>query len=330
MIKRFIFVKIRVEGFTENIIEYEEFIMANKVVILGSLNVDTTLHVINMPQPGETISALSKTNSAGGKGANQAIAAVRSNAKTSFIGQVGNDGNGKFMTQSLKENGVDVSGIQVDNDNGTGSAVILLDQAGQNSIMVYGGANQSITSEIVIEFGETIKNADVLISQFETPQEVTLAAFKFAKAHGVVTVLNPAPATQIIDELLTVTDLLIPNETESTSLTGIEVTDEESMQQNADKLFQMGVSNLIITVGSKGAYFNTQNQSGFVPAFKVKAVDTTAAGDTFIGALSSQINSDLSNIKEALIYAQKASSITVQRMGALPSIPTADEIKATY
>lgn len=304
--------------------------MTNKVVVLGSLNVDTTLHIDQMPKPGETISAKSKTNSAGGKGANQAVAAARSGAQTSFIGQVGDDSNGIFMIDALKLDGINTDHVGINQDDWTGSAVILLDSQGQNSIMVYGGANQAMKTEVIADSQALIKSADILISEFETPQEVTYEAFKLAKQHGVTTILNPAPASKIIYGLLEVTDLIVPNETESATLTGIEVNDTDSMDQNAAKFSEMGIDNLIITVGDRGAYYHTPSDSGFVPAFKVKAKDTTAAGDTFIGAFSSQINQDLSNIEAALVYAQKASSITVQRLGALPSIPTAEEIKAEY
>lgn len=304
--------------------------MTNKVVVLGSLNVDTTLHIDQMPKPGETISAKSKTNSAGGKGANQAVAAARSGATTSFIGQVGDDSNGVFMIDALKLDGINTAHVGISQDEGTGSAVILLDSQGQNSIMVYGGANQAMKTEMIAESQALIESADVLISEFETPQEVTYEAFKLAKQHGVTTILNPAPASKIIYGLLEVTDLIVPNETESATLTGIKVNDTDSMDQNAAKFSEMGIQNLIITVGDRGAYYHTPTGSGFVPAFKVKAQDTTAAGDTFIGAFSSQIDKDLTNIEEALIYAQKASSLTVQRLGALPSIPTAEEIKAEY
>ncbi|WP_172187195.1 ribokinase [Lentilactobacillus kribbianus] len=304
--------------------------MKNKVVILGSLNVDTTLHVANMPLPGETITAQSKTSSPGGKGANQAVAAARSNAEASFIGQVGADDSGKMMIKCMKNNNINADNINVVEDQGTGSAVILLDGNGQNSIMVYGGANQSIGSEVIEQAHSLIANADFIIAQFETPQERTLEAFKIAKENGVKTILNPAPAATIIPELLNYTDLIVPNETESGSLTGIEVTDVASMDANAAKFAEMGAKNIIITVGDKGAYYSANGTHGFVPAFKVDAVDTTAAGDTFIGALSSQLNQDFGNIEDALIYAQKASSITVQSMGALPSIPTAEKINETY
>ncbi|KRN02838.1 ribokinase family sugar kinase [Levilactobacillus senmaizukei DSM 21775 = NBRC 103853] len=302
--------------------------MSNKVTVLGSLNVDTTLRVARMPQPGETLSTENKTSAAGGKGANQAVAAARAGADTSFIGKVGNDDAGRFMVESLNNDHIDTSAIITDPVVGTGSAFILLDEAGQNSILVYGGSNQQLSADEVIAREDEIAKADILIAQFETPQAATLAAFTVAKQHNVITILNPAPAAEMDPAILKVTDLVVPNETESAELTGIEVTDEASMDANAKKFKELGVKNLIITVGSKGAYYATENQSGFVPAFKVKAVDTTAAGDTFIGALSSQLKDDFSNIVEALTFAQRASSLTVQGLGAMPSIPTFDQIKA--
>lgn len=302
--------------------------MKNKVVVLGSINVDTTYHVERFPQPGETISAKSKSSAAGGKGANQAVAAARSGADTYFIGAVGSDNEGKFMLESLKDNGVDIRHIAIDEYHGTGTAAVTLDANGQNDIMIYGGANQAMTPDNVKNIEDVLDGANFLISQFETPQDVTLAAFKKAKEHGVTTILNPAPAHQIIPDLLRYTDVITPNESECALLTGIKISDEDSMLASAKFFQDKGVKNLLITLGSKGVFYATPTAHGLVPAFKVKAVDTTAAGDTFIGALSSQMNEDLSNVADALVYAQRASSLTVQSMGAMPSIPTADKVKA--
>lgn len=302
--------------------------MSNKVVVLGSINVDTTYHVERFPQPGETISAKSKSSAPGGKGANQAVAAARSGAKTSFIGAVGSDNEGKYMREALSENGVDIHHIMIDKYHGTGTAAVTLDASGQNDIMIYGGANQAMTTDVLDGIDDVLDDADFLISQFETPQEVTLAAFKMAKEHGVTTILNPAPAHDIIPELLKYTDVITPNESECALLTGIEIADEESMLKSAEYFRSRGVKHLLITLGSKGVFYATPTAHGLVPAFKVKAVDTTAAGDTFIGALSSQMEVDLSNVADALVYAQRASSLTVQQMGAMPSIPTAEKVKA--
>lgn len=302
--------------------------MSNKVTVVGSLNVDTTLRIKRMPLPGETLAATDKTSAAGGKGANQAVAAARSGAQTAFVGQVGTDNGGEMMIKDLQDNGIDTTGIRENDQVGTGSAAILLDEDGQNSILVYGGANQQLSVDDVVAAKQQIAAADFVIAQFETPQAATLKAFQIAKENGVKTILNPAPAHKIDPALLKLTDLIIPNETESASLTGIIITDETSMLMSAAKYAQMGVRNLIITVGAKGAFYCTQDGYNFVPAFKVNAVDTTAAGDTFIGSLSSQLKPDMSNIEKALVYAQRASSLAVQKMGALPSIPTHDEIIA--
>lgn len=301
--------------------------MSNKIAILGSINVDTTYHVERFPQPGETISAISKSSAPGGKGANQAVAAARSGAKTYFIGKVGDDNEGKFMLEALNEEHVDTKCIVLDKVHGTGTALVTLDVNGQNDIMVYGGANQALLKEDLQGTGDVLDSADFLISQFETPQDVTAAAFKEAKNHGVVTFLNPAPAHKINPEVLKYTDIIAPNETESAILTGIKLDGEDSMLKTAEYFADKGVDNLLITLGSRGVFYSTPNGHGLVPAFKVKAVDTTAAGDTFVGAMASQLHTNLDNIEEALVYGQRASSLTVQKMGAMPSIPFGDQVE---
>ncbi len=302
--------------------------MSNKIAVLGSINVDTTYHMDRFPEPGETLQANDKSSAPGGKGANQSVACARSGAKTYHIGMVGADQEGQFMRESMQEDGIDTRFVGIDKMHGTGTAMITLDANGQNDIMVYGGANQSMTTDVLKGTDELFKDIDFIITQFETPQKVSAEAFKRAKANGVTTILNPAPAKEIDPELLKYTDVIAPNETESALLTGIEITDEDSMIKTAEYFKNKGVDNLLITLGSKGVFYSTPNDHGLVPAFKVKPVDTTAAGDTFIGALASQLKTDLSNIADALVYAQRASSLTVQKMGAAPSIPTYDGVKA--
>ena len=302
--------------------------MSNKIAVLGSINVDTTYHMDRFPEPGETLQANDKSSAPGGKGANQSVACARSGAKTYHIGMVGADQEGQFMRESMQEDGIDTRFVGIDKMHGTGTAMITLDANGQNDIMVYGGANQSMTTDVLKGTDELFKDIDFIITQFETPQKVSAEAFKRAKANGVTTILNPAPAKEIDPELLKYTDVIAPNETESALLTGIEITDEDSMIKTAEYFKNKGVDNLLITLGSKGVFYSTPNDHGLVPAFKVKPVDTTAAGDTFIGALASQLKTDLSNIADSLVYDQRASSLTVQKMGAAPSIPTYDEVKA--
>ena len=300
--------------------------MANKIVIMGSLNLDTIIKINRMPVPGETLSTDYKANSPGGKGANQAVAAARAGSQTSFIGKIGKDQSGDYMLNCLKQENIDTAAVVYDDNVGTGAAEIFLYPDGQNSILVYGGSNQTLSVDEVDANAEKIAAADFLIAQFEIPQEAILAGFKIAKQNNVKTVLNPAPAQNINPEIIKLTDILIPNETESETLTGIKITDIDSMSQTRKAFAKMGVDNIIVTVGSRGAYYATKDADGFQAANKVQAVDTTAAGDTFIGALTAKLDKSFNNLAEAISFAQKASAITVQRVGAQPSIPTLKEI----
>lgn len=301
--------------------------MANKVAIVGSLNIDTTLRVHRLPAPGETVIAQAKTPAAGGKGANQAVAAARAGAQTTMIGQVGSDPNGKVMMRSLARDGIDNSHIAVDATVPTGSATVLLDDAGQNNIVVYGGANSSLPLTPIINAQDTIKAADFVVAQFEIPEAVVMTAFQIAKKAKRSTILNPAPAKIIDTALLKTTDLVTPNETEAATITGIEVTNEDSMRQVAKWFSDRGVERCIITLGSRGVYYSDANHTKLIPAYMVKPVDSTAAGDTFVGALSAALKPDFSNMEAAIDFAQTASSLTVQSLGAQPSIPQLAKIQ---
>ncbi|MBO0432738.1 ribokinase [Enterococcus sp. DIV0660C] len=294
----------------------------NTVTVIGSINMDTTLRLQKMPKPGETMHTSDIFHSGGGKGANQAVAAKRSGANTAFIGAVGADSEGTTLLELLAKEQIDISGISTIPDTATGQAMIMVDDAGENSILIHAGANNAFHEAEVQQQKALIENSDFLIAQFESSLDATLAAFKFAKKAGKKTILNPAPALETIPaELLAQTDVIIPNETETEIITGIEVTDEASLLQAATAFHQLGIETVIITLGSKGAFYHTATEHGIVPAFKVKAVDTTAAGDTFIGALSSQLNPDFNNLPEAIRYGNLASSVAVQSYGAQPSIP---------
>lgn len=301
--------------------------MSNKIVVLGSLNVDTILQVDHFPSPGETLSLKNKQTAGGGKGANQAIAAARSKAETSFIGKIGQDENGKFMLKQLVDSGVSTDFVSQALDTGTGQAFVMLEKSGENRILIYGGANAELNEKDIEKAMSKINEADFLVAQLETPVETTLKAFKLAKKAGALTILNPAPAIKNLSvELLKLTDIITPNETEAEILTGIPVIDNDSMARAAQKLHDLGIKIVIITLGERGVYFDTENDSGIVPAYKVNAVDTTAAGDTFLGAFSSEIHPALDNLVDAIRYGNKASSLAVQKMGAQPSIPARDEI----
>lgn len=300
----------------------------NTITIIGSINLDRTIRVKQMPKPGETMHTKEIFSAGGGKGANQAVAAKRSEAETNFIGAIGNDEAGDMMRELLSEEGIELSGVQTLEKQATGQAYIIVDDQGENSIMIHSGANNAFTPQQVQEHADLIKASDFVIAQFESTLESTVEAFTIARKAGVKTILNPAPALENVpEELLKVTDMIIPNETETEILTGIEVTDEASLKAAADHLHQLGIEAVIITIGSKGAFYDVQGRNGIVPAFKVNAVDTTAAGDTFIGAMSSVLAKDFSNLEQAIEYGNKASSLTVQRFGAQPSIPYKNELK---
>ena len=299
----------------------------NKVTIIGSINLDRTIRVEQMPKPGETMRTLEIFSSGGGKGANQAVAAQRLGAQTFFIGGVGNDESGQMMRELLVTDRIEVTGVATIDNQMTGQAYIIVDCQGENSIMIHAGANNAFTAEHVRNYRSFIEQSDFVIAQFESSLASTLEAFQLAKAANVTTILNPAPAlAQVPESLLQVTDLIIPNETETEILTGIKVTDEASLRQAADAFHQLGIKAVIITLGSQGAFFDFAVRSGIIPAFKVKTLDTTAAGDTFIGGLSSVLNKDFSNLEEAILYGNKASSLTVQSFGAQPSIPYQKDI----
>ncbi len=301
----------------------------SKLVVLGSLNVDSTLHIERLPLVGETMEMSDKSSAPGGKGANQAVAAARAGAVTTFIGKVGKDEAADLLKNALKKDNVNIDHVVTDSQNGSGKAYILLQANGQNSILVYAGANKTLSPSDIDQAKDVFDDADFLDAQFETPTATTVYAFKYAKEHGIRTILNPAPAVEPISpELARVTDLICPNETEAAILTGIEITDYDSMQACAQEFFKLGIKHVIVTVGERGAFYADASESYFVNAYKVHAIDTTAAGDSFIGALCSQLQPDFSNMHKAIQFANLAASITVQHLGAQPAIPTLSQIKA--
>lgn len=302
----------------------------NEISVLGSINLDTTYHVDHIPLPGETLHVNKKTAAAGGKGANQAVAAQRSGSKVHFIGAIGKDNGGEFMSDTMKDEGIDLSQVLVIPKVDTGTATILLGKDGQNSILVDPGANASVFTDQIEKATDVIKNSNYIIAQFETPISTTIAAFKIARQNNVKTILNPAPANEVSDELLSVTDIIAPNETESKAITGIDTDSMESLAKSAEFFQNKGVKVVLITLGERGVFYATKDKQEIIPAHKVKAIDTTGAGDTFIGAMSAKLNDDLSNLSQAIEYGQQASSITVQNMGAMPSIPTKDQIEYVY
>ncbi len=301
--------------------------MTNKVVILGSTNVDQFLTVERYAQPGETLHVEEAQKAfGGGKGANQAIATARMQADTTFITKIGTDGVADFILEDFKVAHIDTSYIIKTAEAKTGQAFITVNAEGHNTIYVYGGANMTMTPEDVINAKDAIINADFVVAQLEVPIPAIISAFEIAKAHGVTTVLNPAPAKALPNELLSLIDIIVPNETEAELLSGIKVTNEQSMKDNANYFLSIGIKTVLITLGKQGTYFATKNQSQHIEAYKVNAIDTTAAGDTFIGAFVSRLNKSQDNLADAIDFGNKASSLTVQKHGAQASIPLLEEV----
>lgn len=305
----------------------------NKVCILGSMNMDIVLGVTNQPKEGETILAKSFKKVPGGKGANQAVAAKRSGAEVYMIAKIGKDDNGKYLKERLEDDKIDTSFVFEDKEEATGMAIITINNKGDNSIIVVPGSNMKLTKYEIEATYNKLAESDILIAQFETNEDMTINAFKKAKELGKVTILNPAPAKKIDDELLKVTDIIIPNETEAEVLTGIKVETLEDAKKAGKVFLEKGVKYSIITLGSKGAAVIGEDFCELVEAYKVNAIDTTAAGDSFIGGLSSKLNcSNLTkeNLINSVRFGNKVSSIAVQRPGAQPSIPYLREVIEIY
>ncbi|MGK0605277.1 ribokinase [Enterococcus gilvus] len=299
----------------------------NKITVVGSINLDTTIRTEQFPKPGETIHSKEVFTNGGGKGANQAIAAARNGAQVNFIGAVGDDDGGKALVDLLEQDRINISGIDYLKSIKTGSAYVTVDDNGENSIVIYGGANQNISSEHILDNQELISSSDFLIAQLETNLSSIEKSFEIARDSSVLTILNPAPAPESLPKkIIQTTDILIPNEIELETISGNKITTEADLIKTANGIHDLGVRVLIVTLGENGSFYSvSEGIHGFIPAFKVNAVDTTAAGDTFIGALASKLSQDLSNIEEAIKYGSKAASITVQRYGAQPSIPYGTE-----
>lgn len=305
----------------------------NKVCVLGSMNMDLVVKVNDIPRVGETILSKSFEKIAGGKGANQAVAAKRCGAEVTMVAKIGKDENGQILKNKLEEDNIDVKYVFEDKREATGMAIIMVNENGNNSIIVVAGSNMTIDEYEIEASVEKIKESDILISQCETSEEITLKAFKRAKEFGKVTILNPAPAKKINEELLKVTEIIVPNETEAEVLTGITVKTLEDANKAGQVFLEKGVKFVIITLGSKGAAVIGKDFYELVPAYKVNAVDTTAAGDSFIGGLSSKLNVKNINkdtLTKAVRFGNKVSSISVQRKGAQPSIPYLKEIEEIY
>ena len=298
--------------------------MANKILVIGSANADLVIHSERMPELGETLKGSNFQINAGGKGLNQAIAISKLDGNVSFLGAVGNDANGKMLSDELQKNGVSFYGIKSD-DTPTGIAMITVVK-GDNFIILNPGANDRLTPEAIKQFSDMIKESDFCVMQLEIPMETVLKVCEIAKATNTKVVLNPAPFKELPESLFSHIDYLIPNEHEAYNLTGIDPDSEENCKKAISKLKQLGTKNVVITLGERGCVYTNEEDILFCSALKANVVDTTSAGDCFIGALVSKLAAG-ENIEKAIAFATKASAIAVSREGASKSIPFADEIE---
>ena len=297
------------------------------IVVVGSVNTDMVVKGEKIPAPGETVTGGQFVMAAGGKGANQAVAAARLGADVTLIARVGADMFGDQAIENFKREGIRTDQILRDPENATGTALILVDSKGENSISVASGANFAMTVEEVEKSLAAVGPFDVLLLQLETPMEVVEAAARAAKAASAIVVLDPAPAAPLSEELLQNVDFITPNESEATLLTNTVVRDEATAREAATKLQAMGAGNVIVTLGGQGSLLANSEATAMVPCPKVEARDTTAAGDAFNGGLAHAIGSGKS-LQDSVAWASRVGALAVTKLGAQPSLPTLSEVEA--
>lgn len=299
-----------------------------RIVVVGSSNTDMVVKSDRLPAAGETVTGGQFVMAPGGKGANQAVAAARLGAAVTFVAKVGTDMFGDQAIDGYQQDGILTDLIQRDSEHHTGVALILVDGGGENLISVASGANHALAPSDLNPAVDRIRSASVLMLQLECPLDTVTRAAEIAAEAGVAVVLDPAPApdSPLDAELLRNVAYLTPNETEATRLTGVEVTDEASAGTAAEKLLAVGARHVIVTLGSKGALVAGPEGSSLVPGHVVDAVDSTAAGDAFNGGLAAGLAGGMS-LRDAVQQANLVGALSVTRLGAQPSLPTADDVK---
>jgi ribokinase len=302
--------------------------MSPRITVVGSLNIDLVAQAPRMPAPGETISGQRFQTVLGGKGANQAVAAAKLGARVAMVGRVGDDSFGQMQRQGMQALGIKTDLLITDEEEPTGTALIIVDAQGQNSIVVVAGANGRLMPGDVEAARSTIAGSDALLLQLENPIPAVQRAAEISQELGVPVILNPAPAPEgpVPASLLHNVDYLIPNELEATALTGIQVMDRGSAESAASHLRAQGIDTVILTLGARGALAISPQGAIQAPAFPVKAVDTTAAGDAFVAAFGVALCEGQS-LAQALRFANAAGALATTRLGAQPSLPNREEIE---
>lgn len=295
-----------------------------KILVVGSMNMDLVVSTDEIPRVGETIIGNSLSQIPGGKGANQAVAMAKLDSDVTFLGKVGRDSFGSSLLKSMNEAGVNTVGVEEISES-TGIAVINVDKDGNNNIVVIPGANWKVDNDYLHRHKEYFDKADIVVFQLEIPLETVKEGLKIAKNLGKTTILNPAPAKDLDDEIISYIDILVPNEHELERMAGVEVSDEKSMLEASNILLNKGVKKIIVTLGSKGVLYIDEEKHQFIKAYKVNVVDTTAAGDSFIGGFTSYFVNDGEIIK-AIEMGQKTAALSIQKFGAQSSLPTKKEV----
>ena len=296
-----------------------------RILVVGSSNTDMVIKAKHLPRPGETILGGTFLMNPGGKGANQAVAGARLGGQVTFICKIGNDIFGQQSRQLFEQEGIDTSYVFSDSEHPSGVALITVDSKAENCIVVASGSNANLLPADLSTAHEAIEKADLILMQLEIPMDTIKYVSNIARKLNKKVILNPAPAQALDGEVLQSLYLITPNEHEAEMISGIKITDTDSLHACARAICDRGVQSVIITLGSKGAFLYNDIFSEFIPTFKVKAVDTTAAGDVFNGALAVAI-SEGSDLVEAIRFANKAAAISVTRIGAQSSAPYRNEI----
>ncbi len=300
--------------------------MNKKIVVIGSINTDMVVNSPKIPVPGQTLIGHSFITTGGGKGANQAMAAARLGGDVVLISKVGDDAFGKVSIANFEKENINTAFISVDKKEPSGVAFIVVDDKGENIIVVAPGANGKLSSDDILSAKEEIRQCSAVLFQLEIPLETVEASMKLAKQHGKTVVLNPAPATALSDELLSYVDIIVPNQSEAFLLTGIAVNNKETAAVAADALHRKKIGTVIITMGELGAYVSSSSYQDIVAGFKAgKVIDTVAAGDTFCGALTIAL-AEGKKIEEAVKFANAAAALSVTKQGAQASVPYRNEV----